>query len=725
MANGIAIGIGFRRNNLWSRYWTTPKFQDGEQFDNGKVVLQFDDGYQNNYTNGLPLFQEKGVKATVFISTDLVGDLDVLGFPALTWSQIQEMHALGMDMQCHGHTGALLTTGTDEFVNSEYTSNNDLFFANGLPQAKHTAYSAGDYNDHTLKITDNYRKTGRTTTAGDVTRKSSKFRMGSDNIQLGVSLPYIKSRMDAALANKTALVLWGHMIGVADALSISVADLEEIIDYGKSIGLDFITTDQLYNQMLYIDLYLSRDCADNAIEIVCKNQLPLSSGARVSIERSDDDGVTYTEIILLESGVDSYTDTGLTLGKNYYYRARGIWKTTNLPYSNIQNVSTAITMTITATGNGSGVGVLRVQSDDKVTISLSGNGRFYTNEAGTLGESTTKKLTKYAQDIYFKCTSGTANLVFPKNCIYQIENYTAAANCPSLGGSITPFSEITYLHILGNNTISGDISKLRKLTNIVLLGTNTLSGSVSDLTLLTLLYVQGSNTLSGSITNLIKLTTINVTGTNTLQGSIANLTLLEMLYITGSSNITGSITNLVSLNYVNLSPNSISGSVANLVLLTNLYIGGSANTLTGDIGNLVNLTKLDVLGNNTLSGSLNALNKLAWLNIAGGNLITGDVKNISAVMTRCYVINGRMDTYTSGGDWSKISAGGTVTIKPVAGYGLSSAEVDLLIQEIAATKVAGRAVVVDLRGSCLARTAASDAARNAIVADGGTVTTNP
>lgn len=429
---------------------------------------------------------------------------------------------------------------------------------------------------------------------------------------------------------------------------------------------------------------------------------------------------------MLDPGIFEYSDTGLTLGKNYYYRARGVWKTTNLPYSNIQNVSTAILMTIAATGTGAAIGVLRVRNDDEITISLDGNGKFYTNEAGTEGESATKKLSRGAQYVYFKCTSGSANLKFPKNSISQIESYVAGTNCPSLGGNLTPLSELVVVSIAGNNTVSGDVSKLKKIISLYVAGTNTLSGSITNLTSLTYLSVAGNNTISGSISNLVKLTFLRILGQTTIGGSISNLTELTYLYIYSSVGVTvtGSLTLLTKLNYLRMGVGSnISGDITNLILLTNIQ-PGATNSITGDISKLTELNTIDALGLNTLYGSIDALNKLSYLTIDGNNAIEGDLKNISSVLTRCYIIGGRMVNYTSGGNWSKITAGGTITIKPDTGYGLSSSEVDLLLQEISATKVEGRAITVDLRGANQARTSASDAAVADIVTDGGTVQTN-
>jgi len=100
------------------------------------------------------------------------------------------------------------------------------------------------------------------------------------------------------------------------------------------------------------------------------------------------------------------------------------------------------------------------------------------------------------------------------------------------------------------------------------------------------------------------------------------------------------------------------------------------------------------------------------------------VKFISSGLTYCVLNPCAVVDYTSGGDWGSIQVSGYIRISPSVGYGLSSAEVDLLIIEIENTKEGGRAVIVILTGSNAVRTSASDAAVTAIENDGGSVTTN-
>ena len=56
-----------------------------------KIVLSFDDGYDNFYTNAYPILKARNIKASVFIITDRIGTLNYL-----TWNQVIEMDRSGL-----------------------------------------------------------------------------------------------------------------------------------------------------------------------------------------------------------------------------------------------------------------------------------------------------------------------------------------------------------------------------------------------------------------------------------------------------------------------------------------------------------------------------------------------------------------------------------------------------------------------------------------------------
>jgi len=325
--------------------------------------------------------------------------------------------------------------------------------------------------------------------------------------------------------------------------------------------------------------------------------------------------------------------------------------------------ATRLPFLLTSTGNGTGVSTLTVTVSADTLISLGANAKFYSDAGGTADESSTwTATTGAARTRYIKCTTGTAGMWIEADTITSWGVWTSGVNAASL---------------------SGDISKL---------------------TVLTVLNIQGNNTISGSIAGLTSLTNINVSGSNTISGSIAGLT---------------SLTNLVIRDF-----NTISGSIAGLTSLTTVYVSGN-NTVSGSIAGLTSLTYFNIQGSNTVSGSINALTVLASLDIEGANTVLGDLSLISAVLTYCYITgDNQIVTYTSGGDWSSITDQSDINIQPGVGYGLDEAEVDLFIIEVEDTRAVDRHLHLTLTGSNAPRSAASDAAVAAIIADGGTVTTN-
>jgi peptidoglycan/xylan/chitin deacetylase (PgdA/CDA1 family) len=67
------------------------------------AVITFDDGYLDFLTEAFPVLNKYGFKATVFLSTGLVGKKNsiFLNKPCLTWGQIKELKAEGISFGSH------------------------------------------------------------------------------------------------------------------------------------------------------------------------------------------------------------------------------------------------------------------------------------------------------------------------------------------------------------------------------------------------------------------------------------------------------------------------------------------------------------------------------------------------------------------------------------------------------------------------------------------------
>ena len=189
-----------------------------------------------------------------------------------------------------------------------------------------------------------------------------------------------------------------------------------------------------------------------------------------------------------------------------------------LKIATYNNTALSATMTLESTGDGSGVSTLRMTSLVDTTLTLSGTARFYTDAAGTLGESTSWTITAGAlRTIYLKAPSGSSTLTIPNRfVISQFGNgaasgWDSSTNAARLVFTAIDLQNLTRLRIAGTSTLTGALPT--GLTYLYLFGNSiawTYSGALP--TGLTFLYLLG---------NSIDYTGANVSGT-------ANITTFTM-----------------------------------------------------------------------------------------------------------------------------------------------------------------------------------------------------
>ncbi|MHB8750378.1 MAG: polysaccharide deacetylase family protein [Aggregatilineales bacterium] len=74
------------------------------------LLLTFDDGYEDAYTNAFPTLKKYGLVGTFFVVTDWI-DQGRSGY--LTWTQVQEMARAGMSIEAHSRTHDILMLGSN------------------------------------------------------------------------------------------------------------------------------------------------------------------------------------------------------------------------------------------------------------------------------------------------------------------------------------------------------------------------------------------------------------------------------------------------------------------------------------------------------------------------------------------------------------------------------------------------------------------------------------
>ncbi len=205
-------------------------------------------------------------------------------------------------------------------------------------------------------------------------------------------------------------------------------------------------------------------------------------------------------------------------------------------------------LTLTSTGTGLGVSTLRMRSNADLVVTLGGTAKFYTDAAGTEGETDTWTVTSGAmRTIYLRCplVGGVAQVASmtlsdPRRLVrwgesFDVQGWVSGTNAATIAGDISIFGvSLTHTDVRGLNTISGSVTLLTSLTRLVFLNNAALSGSITGLISLTVLIVESP--LSGSIAALTSLIWLQTP--SPLSGSIAALTNLIYLRIEDFNTIT-------------------------------------------------------------------------------------------------------------------------------------------------------------------------------------------
>lgn len=135
---------------LWDNGYEPIFFSDLthlEDYDK-PVLLTFDDGYIGNYTELYPLLQEYNMKATIFISTGLLGKENYMD-----QEQVREMSDSGL-VSIQSHTVSHAVLGDLGYDDQQWELKQSLIdiarITRKVPYA--LAYPTGSYNDTTVEL---------------------------------------------------------------------------------------------------------------------------------------------------------------------------------------------------------------------------------------------------------------------------------------------------------------------------------------------------------------------------------------------------------------------------------------------------------------------------------------------------------------------------------------------------------------------------------------------
>ncbi|SFT85623.1 Polysaccharide deacetylase [Selenomonas sp. GACV-9] len=106
------------------------------------VILTFDDGYEDNYTTMLPMLEERGMKAVVYMVTNDIGRPKYL-----SWNQLRDMQQRGIEIGSHTANHQPLTHLDPEKQAEEMKLSKLIMEWNGIHTVFSFSYPNGAYSD--------------------------------------------------------------------------------------------------------------------------------------------------------------------------------------------------------------------------------------------------------------------------------------------------------------------------------------------------------------------------------------------------------------------------------------------------------------------------------------------------------------------------------------------------------------------------------------------------
>ena len=121
----------------------------GRELPTKPVILTFDDGYEDNYTNAFPLLQKYNMVGHFFVISDFVNQ-ERSGY--MTWPQIEAMAAAGQRFGSHSRDHPSLKGQSDDYLVWQALGGKEALDEHLGQHPRWISYPAGQYDDRTIAV---------------------------------------------------------------------------------------------------------------------------------------------------------------------------------------------------------------------------------------------------------------------------------------------------------------------------------------------------------------------------------------------------------------------------------------------------------------------------------------------------------------------------------------------------------------------------------------------
>jgi peptidoglycan/xylan/chitin deacetylase (PgdA/CDA1 family) len=166
----------------------------------GSVVITFDDGYRDNYTEALPVLKRYGFPATIFVSTDLVGKADKRNLERLSVKEMQELKRGGVLIEPHSKSHLRLGELSTEDARTEVLGSKQTVEAWLGKRTAFFAYPYGSYNKETERIVkEGGFSAAATVKEGTVHQSTNPYQLPRISINSSTTLGQFKGKLSRAV----------------------------------------------------------------------------------------------------------------------------------------------------------------------------------------------------------------------------------------------------------------------------------------------------------------------------------------------------------------------------------------------------------------------------------------------------------------------------------------------------------------------------------------------
>jgi peptidoglycan/xylan/chitin deacetylase (PgdA/CDA1 family) len=113
------------------------------------IILTFDDGYVDAYTHAFPLLMRYDYVGTFFL---ISGPIDHENPDFLSWNQVKEMHAAGMQIEAHSYDHPDMRNRGFDFVVYQVLAPKEAIEARTGEPCRFFAYPAGRYDQFVIDV---------------------------------------------------------------------------------------------------------------------------------------------------------------------------------------------------------------------------------------------------------------------------------------------------------------------------------------------------------------------------------------------------------------------------------------------------------------------------------------------------------------------------------------------------------------------------------------------